>query len=106
MYLQLFTVGLPKITSHPESVVVEANGVATFECSAQSYETASITWRRLELDLPITTNITITESLNEITSFLRIEKTIGYYEGYYYCVIENSAGQVKSSFAYCNVTGT
>ena len=97
--------GLPKITNHPESVVVKANDVATFQCSAQSYETASITWKRSELELPITINVTVTESLNEITSFLRIEKTIGYYEGNYYCIIENSAGQVKSLLAYCNVTG-
>ena len=100
-----FTVGLPEITSHPESVVVEANDVAIFECSAQSYETASITWKRLESELPITVNITVTESLNKITSSLRIEKTIGYYEGYYYCIIENIVGQVNSSFAYCSVTG-
>ena len=100
-----FTVGLPKITSHPESVIVEANDVATFECSAQSYGSASITWKRLESELPITVNITVTESLNIIISSLRIEKTIGYYEGYYYCVIENIVGQVNSSFAYCNVTG-
>ena len=101
-----FTVGLPKITSHPESVVVEANDFATFECSAQSYGTASITWKRLESELLITVNVTVTELLNKITSVLRIEKTIGYYEGYYFCVIENTIGQVNSSFAYCDVTGS
>ena len=101
-----FTVALPEITRQPSSVVVETNDVATFECTARSYVAASITWKKLMSDLPITVNITVTESLNEISSVLRIEKIIGYYEGYYYCVIENSVGQVNSSFAYCNVTGS
>ena len=89
----------------PSSTVVEANNVATFECSAISYGTASVTWKRLKSELPLTATIAVTKSLNEITSVLKIEKTIGYYEGYYYCVIENSVGQVNSSLAYCRITG-
>ena len=97
---------LPVIKKQPKSTVVEVNSIAIFDCTARSYGTASITWKRMKSQLPITTNVTVTKSLNEISSFLRIEKTIGYYEGYYYCVIENSVGQVNSSLAYCNVEGT
>ena len=97
---------IPTITRQPSSTVVEANNIATFECSARSYGTASITWKRLKSELPATANAIVMKSLNQITSILRIEKAIGYYEGYYYCVSENSVGQVNSSFAYCKITGT
>ena len=100
-----FIVVLPVITKQPKSFVVEANQIATFDCTARSYGDVSVTWKRLNFELPLTANVVVTKSVNEITSILRIEKTIGYYEGYYYCVIENSIGQVNSSFAYCNVTG-
>lgn len=96
---------LPVIIRQPRSAAVEANDVAVFDCTARSYGTASITWKRIKSQLPITANVTVTKSLNEITSILRIENTIGYYKGYYYCVIENIVGQVNSSFAYLYVTG-
>ena len=102
----MLLVVLPTITRQPSSTVVEANNIATFECSARSYGTASITWKKLKSKLPATANAMVTKTLNQITSVLRIEKTIGYYEGYYYCVSENSVGQVNSSFAYCKITGT
>ena len=98
-------VALPTIIKQPSSTIVEANNVATFECSARSYGTPSITWKRFKSELPVTATVTVTKSLNEIASVLRIEKTIGYYEGYYYCVIENSVGQVNSSLAFCKITG-
>ena len=97
---------LPVILKQPKSVVVEANHVATFECTARGYGVLSITWKTLNSEMPMTANVAVTKSLNEITSILRIDRTIGYYEGYCYCVIENSVGQVNSSFAYCNVTGS
>jgi len=109
MYTYIYNiilVALPKVSRQPSSTVVKANNVATFECSAISYGTASITWKRLKFELPATATTAVTKSLNEITSILKIEKTIGYYEGYYYCVIENSVGQVNSSLAYCRITGT
>ena len=96
---------LPVIKKQPKSTVVEANSVAIFDCTARSYGTASVTWKRMKSQLPATANVTVTKSLNEITSVLRIEKIIGYYEGYYYCVIENIVGQVSSSLAFCNVEG-
>ena len=102
----MLLVVLPTITRQPSSTVVEVNNIATFECSVRSYGTASITWKKLKSKLPATANAVVTKSLNQITSVLRIEKTIGYYEGYYYCISENSVGQVNSSFAYCKITGT
>ena len=89
----------------PSSTVTEVYNVATFECTARSYGNVSITWRRLNSELPETANITMSKSLNDITSVLRIEKSIGYYKGYYYCVIGNKAGIVNSRMAYCSVTG-
>jgi len=93
------------IIRQPRSTIVEVYHVAIFECTARSYGTILITWKRLNSDLPVTVNITTTKSLNEATSVLKIEKSIGYYKGYYYCVIENKAGIVNSTTAYCNITG-
>ena len=95
----------PLITRQPRSTVVETGNVAVLECSAVSYGTTSITWKKMNAQLPATANVTITRSLNEITSVLRIQKTIKYYEGNYYCVIENSVDKVQSTSAYCKITG-
>lgn len=104
----LHIVALPTIMQQPSSTVTEIYNVATFECTARSYGNVSITWRKLNSALPETANVTTFNSLNyygSVTSVLRIEKSIGYYKGYYYCVIENKAGIVNSTAAYCNVTG-
>ena len=97
--------GLPVILKQPRSTVAEIYNVTIFECTASSYGNLSITWGRQNSHLPVTANISTTKSLNEVKSTLRIEKSIGYYKGYYYCVIENIAGTVYSTFAYCNITG-
>ena len=102
----LSTVALPTIISQPSSIVTEVYDVAIFECIARSYGSVSITWQRLNSKLPKAANVTVAKSLNEVRSILRIEKSIGYYKGYYYCVIKNRAGVVNSTVAYCNVTGT
>ena len=104
--IYLHIVALPRIMKQPSSTMTEVHNVATFECAARSYGIVSITWRRLNSELPETaTNVTMSKSLNDITSVLRIEKSIGYYKGYYYCVVENKAGKINSRMAYCNVTG-
>ena len=103
--LYLHVVALPKIIQQPSSTVTEVYNVATFKCMARSYGIVSITWQRLNSELPVTANVTTTTSLNEIKSILRIEKSISYYKGYYYCVVKNKAGVVNSTVAYCNVTG-
>ena len=96
---------LPVIVSQPLSTATEVYNVAVFECIARSYGSVSITWKRWNSKLPVTAHITTNKSLNEANSTLRIEKSIGYYKGYYYCVIENIAGSINSTYAYCNITG-
>ena len=96
---------LPVIVSQPISTVTEVYDVAVFECIVRSYGSVSITWKRWNSKLPVTAHITTSRSLNEANSALRIEKSIGYYKGYYYCVIENIAGSVSSNYAYCDITG-
>ena len=104
--LHCISVGLPVIVKQPRSTVVEIYNVAVFECTVRSYGSVSVSWGRQNSKLPITANVsTVTKSLNEVKIILRIEKCIGYYKGYYYCVIENIAGTVNSTFAYCNITG-
>ena len=100
----IFIVALPVIIKQPKSVVVQAYSVASFVCAARSYGTVSITWKRLNSELPITAQIRESKSLNEITSTLSLE-SIGYYEGHYYCVIENSAGIVNSRLAHFEISG-
>ena len=101
----VFVVAVPAITKQPRSVVVQAYSVVSFECAARSYGAVSITWKRMNSEIPITAQITVSKSLNEITSTLRLE-SIGYYEGYYYCEIENSAGIVDSTLAHYEISGT
>ena len=100
------TVSLPILIRQPRSTLVEVHKTAVFECTARSYGFVSITWRRMNLELPLTANVTTTKSLNDVTSILSIEKSVGYYKGYYYCVVENKAGRVNSKPAYFNITGT
>lgn len=99
-----FIVALPKVTRQPSSTVEQVFRVASFHCTAKSYGVLSITWKKLNSQLPITANIEISKSLNEITSVLKL-KSIGYHKGYYYCTIENSAGIVNTTFAYFDIIG-
>ena len=96
---------LPIIVRQPVSTVTEVYNVAVFECIVRSYGSVLITWKRWNSKLPVTAEVMTTKSLNEANSTLRIEKSIGYYKGYYYCVIENIAGSVNSAYAYCSITG-
>ena len=96
---------LPVITRQPRSTTVQVFGTGSFTCTARSYGVVLLTWKKIHSELPETANITVSRSLNEITSVLRLE-SVGYYKGYYYCVIENSAGKVKSTFVHFNIIGT
>ena len=95
---------LPVITRQPRSTTVQVFGTGSFKCTARSYGVVSVTWKKLNSELPVIANITVSRSLNEITSTLRLE-SVGYYKGYYYCVLENSAGKVNSTFAHFNIIG-
>ena len=55
--------------------------------------------------MPVTENVTEEKSLNGISSFLKITKTVGYYSGQYYCVAENKVGKVISQTANLHVQG-
>ena len=95
---------LPVITRQPSSTVVQVFSIGSFECIARSYGDVSITWKRMNSQLPESVNISESKSLNEITSVLSLEN-VGYYKGYYYCVIKNSAGLVNSTLAHYGVAG-
>ena len=95
---------LPVITRQPRSTTAQVFGTGSFTCTARSYGAVSLTWKKLNSKLPVTTNITVFRGLNEITSVLRLEN-VGYYKGYYYCVVENSAGIVNSTFAHFEIIG-
>ena len=98
-------VALPVIVKQPISTVTQVYNVAVFECVVRSYGSVSITWKRLNSKLPVTAIVVTTRSLNKANSRLRIEKSIGHYKGYYYCIVENIAGIVNSTYAYCSITG-
>lgn len=105
MTIIILIVALPIIVKQPRSTVVQIYGVATFECIAKSYGSVSIFWRRQNSELPITADVKNIKSSRGVRSILRIEKSIGYYKGYYYCIIKNVAGMTSSKFAYFNMTG-
>jgi len=102
--IMVFLVALPVITKQPKSIVVQTFSIGSFECTARSYGNVSIVWKRLNSELPLTAKITVSKTLNMITSVLKLE-SIGYYEGYYYCAIENSAGVINSTLAYYEISG-
>ena len=79
------------------------SSIGSFTCTTRSYGVVSLTWKRLNFKLPVTASVSTSKSSNEMTSVLRLD-SVGYYKGYYYCVAENSAGKVNSTFAYFNVT--
>ena len=95
----------PVVTKHPSSTITQVLSIASFECTARSYGEVSLSWKKLNSTLPLTVDITMSMSLNEITSVIRLE-SVGYYKGYYYCVVENSAGTVNSTFAYFDIRGS
>ena len=104
MLLHIYTVALPVITKQPRSTTVQVFGTDSFTCTAESYGDVSVTWKKINSELPVTADITVSKSLNRIISVLRLE-SVGYYKGYYYCVFENSAGRVNTKFAYFDVIG-
>ena len=95
---------LPVITRPPRSTSVRVFSTGSFKCTARSYGTVSLSWKKIDSELPPTADIAVSRELNEITSILRLQ-SIGYYKGYYYCVAENSAGKVNSTFAHFDIIG-
>ena len=95
---------LPLISEQPNSTDVEVYWSASFKCIAHGYG-ISITWKRVEHNMPITATVTERKSWDGTTSILSIAKVIGYYEGEYYCIAKNEGGTVMSQAAKLNVKG-
>jgi len=76
-----------------------------FRCSGKGYGDKQVTWSKVESSkLPATAVTTQYNTSDEIISTLKITGIIGYYKGYYYCSIKNSAGIQHSRHAYLNVS--
>ena len=78
----------------------------SFKCTARGFGKIKMVWKRVNHNMPETAVITEQKFLNEITSILKITKTVGYYSGQYYCVAEsNEAGKSASQPANLYVQG-
>ena len=90
----------------PFSVVANFSSMIMFKCSGKGYGQKQVTWHKDGLlRLPTSVSSTVSELSNEITGILKVYDVIGYYKGYYYCSISNSAGRVNSIRAYLNISG-
>ena len=94
----------PTISKHPESVNITVYESASFKCTAHGYD-LTIVWKRHRFSLPRTVTVNEIKSLNTITSFLNITRSIGYYSGQYYCVAKTKAGEIASHIAILQVQG-
>ena len=94
-------VSSPIIIQQPDDVnaTVHVCNFALFTCAARGFGVIKVTWKRVNYTLPITADITVEKSLNEVSSTLKITKIVGYYSGQYYCVAENEAGKITSQIA-------
>jgi len=96
---------LPEVAIDPESFVeVETCGEVILKCTASGFGNVRVTWKRVHDELPETTEISTTESLNEKVSILKITKVAWYHKGDYYCVAKNNIGEVSSSLVHVNIT--
>ena len=101
----MIIVGKPVIVKQPVYVTVDATDVAVIDCVVSSYGYVTITWNKLNSTLPNSAVVhNETKSVNEIRSVLKIPNVIGYYKGYYYATIKNSAGEINSTVVYLNVS--
>ena len=82
------------------------SSMVVFKCSGRGYGHKKVTWHKYGSPrLPANSVAFVSESSNEITGYMRIYPIIGYYKGYYFCTISNSAGAVNSRHVYLNITG-
>ena len=77
----------------------------SFKCSAHGFGAIKIIWKRINHNIPITAVASEEKSLNDISSILKITKTVGYYSGQYYCIAESKAGKSASKIANLHVQG-
>ena len=93
----------PRFIQQPDDVNVTVYKSASFSCVARGFGLVQIVWKRIKYSLPITADVTVKTSSNEVSSTLTINKIVGYYSGQYYCVAENEAGRVTSQIASLHV---
>ena len=84
---------------------VSLGATVSLSCKAMSYNPATIEWKRVGSDLPITSDVTETRTRRSVTSFLNITRTVGYYAGQYYCAAENKVGITSSNYSSLIVRG-
>ena len=101
----LIAVSLPTVSEQPNSMIINVYESVLFKCSASGFGILKIVWKRIEHNMPLTAEVTEEKSLNKITSILKITKATGYYNGQYYCVVENQVGEVVSQIAHLQVQG-
>ena len=105
--LILVTVSAPKIQEHPLSTDVGLFELVNFSCVVKGYNVI-VTWHTPLTELLEFENVR-TETIsskNLLTSVLTITRTIGHYDGIYYCKATNEAKEVKSESANLNVQGS
>ena len=93
------------VLRHPSTAIVGIFQSAVLECSFQSFGILKVVWKKHGHSLPVKASDTVTISKNTVTSVLKINRTVGYYSGKYYCVAENIAGKVASLAADLSVQG-
>jgi len=103
----MLIVGLPVIVIHPVNTTVNVSDNVLINCTVRSYGDVDIVWKKFNSTTLPSRSATLTireiRSVNEVTSVLNISSAIGYYKGYYYCTIKNSAGERNSTMAYLDV---
>jgi len=101
-----YVVSLPIFLSHPNHTRADVFNDVRFTCSAVGYGIVTLMWKRMGiLRVPITA-VQVNSTLHDVVdSTLHIKRVNGYYAGEYYCIAENSAGQVKSKIASLLVQG-
>ena len=95
---------LPTISEQPNDMEINVYESVSFKCTAHGYG-VMITWKKANHNIPVTAEVTKEKSLNNISSILKITKSVGYYSGQYYCVAENEVGKVVSQTASLHVQG-
>jgi len=103
--LILSIVKLPEVLISPSSIEVDTCSDSVLRCTVNGYGKIKVTWRKLDDELPEKNDVVVKESLNEVISMLTINKLVWYYNGIYYCVANNNAGEVRSSLVTVNVAG-
>lgn len=97
---------MPIISEQPNDTKANVYESVSFKCTAHGFGVITIVWKRQKHNMPITAVVTEEKLLNGVSSILKITKSIGYYNGQYYCVAENNGGKNFSQTANLHIQGT